>query len=310
MNLQENEEIKFKEEAGTTLMLVTGITGHSGRLFANRLARSGYTGAIRCPIRPDSNADFLKNSGFNYSIVTGDLSDRQFLDKLMDSVDTVLHIAHIGFSGEVVAAAIRKRVRWAILVHTTGRYSKFKSASEDYIRIEDGILTLRDKIAITILRPTMIYGGSRDQNMFKLVDYLYKHKFFPIFGAGQNLMQPVLAQDLADAYFNVLSNREVTVNREYNLSGKEPISYIDLVRTVSRSLSKKNVMVPIPMWLSLLGARIYNAVSRGAIISVEQVLRMNEDKVFSHEAASKDFGYNPKSFGEGISAEVAEYLNG
>ena len=65
---------------------------------------------------------------------------------------------------------------------------------------------------------------------------LYRHRFFPIFGNGKNLMQPVLAQDLADAYFNVLSNREFTMNREYNLSGKDPISYIDLVRTVSRAV--------------------------------------------------------------------------
>ena len=43
-------------------------------------------------------------------------------------------------------------------------------------------------------------------------------------------------------------------------------------------------------------------------VSVAQVLRMNEDKVFSHEAASSDFGYTPKGFGEAIRGEVEEYL--
>jgi len=290
------------------MILVTGITGHSGKLFAERLVRERYTGAIRCALRPGSNAVFLEKTSLNYSLATGDITDPEFLDQIMNGVDTVLHIAEIRFSGKIVEAAIRNNVRWAILVHTTGRYSKFKSASEDYIRIEDGILALREKIAVTILRPTMIYGSSKDQNMFKLVDYLYRHKFFPIFGNGKNLMQPVLAQDLADAYFNVLSNREITMNREYNLSGKEPISYIDLVSTVSRALGKSNVMVPVPMWLSLLGARAYNAVSSKAMISVEQVLRMNEDKVFSHAAAAGDFGYSPKGFEEGIRGEVGEYL--
>jgi nucleoside-diphosphate-sugar epimerase len=290
------------------MMLVTGISGHSGRLFAERLAGAKYTGAIRCAMRATSDAGFLARTGLNYSIAIGDITESVFLDEVMRGVDTVLHIANTRFSEKIIDAAIRNNVRWAILVHTTGRYSKFKSASEDYIRIEDGILALRDKIAVTILRPTMIYGSSRDQNMFKLVDYLYRHKFVPIFGNGKNLMQPVLAQDLADAYFDVLSHREITMNREYNLSGKEPISYIDLVRTVSRALGKNNVMVPVPMWLSLVGARAYNAVSSKALISVEQVLRMNEDKVFSHEAASRDFGYSPKSFDEGIRGEVDEYL--
>ena len=39
------------------------------------------------------------------------------------------------------------------------------------------------------------------------------------------------------------------MNRENNLSGKEPISYIDLVRTVSRALGKSNVMVPVEEYL-------------------------------------------------------------
>jgi nucleoside-diphosphate-sugar epimerase len=178
----------------------------------------------------------------------------------------------------------------------------------EYIRIEDEVLALRNKIAITVLRPTMIYGSSRDQNMYKLIDYLYRHTFFPIFGDGRNLMQPVLAQDLANAYYCVLTNRGRTANREYDLSGREPIRYIDLVRTISSILGRKNVLVGIPMWLSLLGAKAYNAVTDKAFISVEQVMRMSEDKVFSHEAASSEFGYSPESFYDGISREIAQYV--
>jgi len=250
----------------------------------------------------------MPKTALNYSTVAGDLTSPEFLEGIMKDVDTVLHIASIKLSSNIVAAAIRNNVRWAILVHTTGRYSRFKSAAAEYIKIEDDILRLRTRIAITVLRPTMIYGSSRDRNMFKLVDFLYRHKFFPLFGSGKNLMQPVLAKDLANAYYDVLMNREITTNREYNLSGKEPISYLDLVRTVSRALGRQNVIVPIPMWLSLLIARAYNAVSKRAEISVEQVMRMNEDKVFPHEAASRDFGYSPASFRDGIRGEVEEYF--
>lgn len=292
------------------MLLITGITGHSGRLFAERLAREHYPGAIRCALRPGSDAGFLEKTGLNYSTVVGDITNPEFLDGIMPGVDTVLHIAEIRRSEKIVAAAVRNHVRWAILVHTTGRYSKYKSAAEEYIKIEDDILQLRDQIAVTVLRPTMIYGSSRDRNMYKLVDYLYRHKFFPLFGSGRNLMQPVLAQDLANAYYGVLMNREITINREYNLSGKEPISYLDLVGTVSRKLGRRNVIVPLPMWLSLLGAKAYNAISKRPQINVEQVMRMNEDKVFSHEAAARDFGYSPVSFPDGIKGEVAEYLAG
>jgi nucleoside-diphosphate-sugar epimerase len=145
--------------------------------------------------------------------------------------------------------------------------------------------------------------------MFKLVGYLYRHKFFPMFGEGNNLMQPVHAKDLGNAYYDVIVNKDKTFNQNYNLSGKEPIKYIDLVRCVSETLNRKNIIVKIPLSLSVLAAKIYNALNKNAIISVEQVLRMQEDKAFRYEKATKDFGYSPLSFEDGIKGEVQEYLN-
>jgi hypothetical protein len=39
-------------------------------------------------------------------------------------------------------------------------------------------------------------------------------------------------------------------------------------------------------------------------IKSEQVLRLNENKDFSYEEAQKDFGFNPRSFEEGIKIEL------
>ena len=41
---------------------------------------------------------------------------------------------------------------------------------------------------------------------------------------------------------------------------------------------------------------------------VEKMLRLGEDRSFSHEAASRDFGYAPDSFNEGLKREVEEYM--
>lgn len=290
------------------MLLVTGITGHTGSWFLKKLISEGYSEPIRCIIRKESDSTPLKNSGLNLEIVRGTLEDKAFLEQSMEGVETVLHISSILFSENIMEAALKKGVQWAILVHTTGRYSKYKSASEEYIRIEEDVLKKRGKIGITILRPTMIYGSSRDRNMYRLVDFLYRHKFFPLFGNGDNLMQPVHARDLGQAYYSVLKNRDKTFNREYNLSGKEALSYRDLVYCVSRALGRKNRIVKVPLGLSIFGARVYNALNKKAIISVEQVLRMQEDKAFDYENAAHDFGYSPLSFEEGIREEVQEYL--
>lgn len=291
------------------MLYVTGITGHSGRWFVDRLVKEGYRGKIRCVVRTNSNTKFLDNSRLDVEKVVGDLDDADFLTATMQDVKTILNIAGIFWSEKVIEAAIKNKVKWAICVHTTGRFSQYKSASQDYIRIEDGILRRRNEIDITVVRPTMIYGSSLDRNMYKLIDFLYRNRFFPMFGEGLNFMQPVHARDLGNAYYNVMVNASKTTNKEYDLPGKSPIAYIDLVRAVSKTLGKNTTIVKIPLWFSLTSAKIYNGISKRPIITVEQVLRMQEDKTFSYKLAEQDFGYDPVTFEDGIKDEVHEYLD-
>jgi len=289
-------------------IFVTGITGHSGRFYTQRLTKEKSQDKFICLVRKTSDTSLLDDSQLNIKKVAGDLNDVEFMSKKMAGCDMVLHIAGIYQSKNVMQATVKAGIKNAVFVHTTGMFSRFKSASAEYIEIESEVLKHRDKMNITILRPTMIYGTSRDRNMYKLVDYLCRHKFFPIFGRGKNLMQPVHAQDLGDAYYDVINNWDVTQNKEYNLAGKYPIEYIELVRTVEDYLNTNTKNVKIPIWISLIGAYLYNFVSKSAMISVEQVRRMMEDKIFSYEDAQHDFEYNPMSFSEGVKGEVDEYL--
>lgn len=298
------------------MLYITGLTGHSGKWLLKRLEKEKYPETVRVVMRQSKEADPSKYEIFEHSplkleFAVGDLRDPSFLEKSLEDVDTLIHIASIHHSALLMNAAVKKQVRRAILIHTTGRFSKFKSASAEYIEIEDAILTLRDQIDITVLRPTMIYGSSGDRNMYRLITYLARHRFFPLFGSGSNLMQPVHARDLGNAYYDVLMNPDKTRNKEYDLSGKEPLTYRDIILCISREFNRKILLIPVPFQLSLLAAKLYNFLFRSrAIISVEQVLRMREDKAFSHEAATKDFGYAPLSFEEGIREEVQEFLTG
>lgn len=298
------------------MIYITGITGHSGKWFLKKLESEGYKGKVRCTMRESKEKapekyKILEESSLDLEFAVGSLEDEHFLMESLRGVETIIHIASISLSTKLVNAAIKNNVKWAILVHTTGRFSKYKSASLEYIKIEDEILSLRsDSFSVTILRPTMIYGSSGDRNMYRLVEYLSKHRLFPLFGNGSNLMQPVHAKDLGYAYYDVLMYPEATMNKEYDLSGKEPITYLNIIKTIRKYLNSHVKIIRIPISLSLFAARVYNALFKNAIISVEQVMRMQEDKAFSHEAATKDFGYCPLSFEEGIQEEIVEYLSG
>lgn len=290
-------------------LLVTGANGHSGRLFLQKLNNENPDkfSEVHVVVRNNFPDETIRLNNLNIVVHKGDLTDTSFLQEITRDIDTILHIAGIQMSKDLFKAALDNKVNWIIAVHTTGRYSKFKMASAKYIEIEDELLKLRDKINITILRPTMIYGSSRDRNMYRLIKFVDKSPIFPLFGKGNNLMQPVTAFDLANAYYQVLNHKNTTINQNYNLSGKYPIKYKNLIQTVAEKLNKKITLIKIPIKLSYYSALLANKVLPNFPINEEQVLRMQEDKDFPYLKAKKDFGYNPLSFEEGITREVKEY---
>lgn len=294
------------------MLLVTGITGHSGRYFLKELINNKYEGSIRCIVRETSDTSLIDNSGLNIEKVVGDLNDQELMNQAMVGVDTVVHIYNIHHSPTIVQSAIKNNVERAILVHTTGIYSKFKIASQEYKEIEKKVLDLaKDShcpISITILRPTMIYGDLCDRNMSKFIKMVDKLRIMPVINHGNSLIQPVNARDLGKAFFIVLMSPDETAGKAYDLSGNKPIKMIDVFKLISQELNKNTFFISVPLSLGVFMARVLKAITLGKINYIERVQRMGEDRSYSHDDATRDFGYRPMSFEEGIRIEVQEYL--
>ncbi|MGD6942435.1 SDR family oxidoreductase [Cytobacillus gottheilii] len=292
------------------MLLVTGITGHTGRYFLQELINNKYEGLIRCIVRETSNTSLLDNSGLNIEKVVGDLEDPDFIDSVMIGVDIVMHIYNIHHSPMIVQSAIKNNVKRAILVHTTGIYSEFKYASEGYKQIEKRIKELKSDTKgltrITILRPSMIYGDICDRNMSKFIEMIDKLRIMPVINGGNSLIQPVNARDLGKTFYTVLMS---PVDGEaYDLSGDRPIRMIEAFKLISKELNKKTVFINIPLILGVLMARGIKVLTLGKFDYIERVQRMGEDRSYSHDKATSDFGYNPITFEKGIQIEVQEYL--
>lgn len=299
---------------GEKMLLVTGITGHSGRYFLQELIDNKYEGTVRCIVRSTSDTTMLDNSGLEIEKIVGSLDNEEFVNKAMVGVDTVMHIYNIHHSPMIVQAAINNNVDRTILVHTTGIYSKFKNASQEYKEIEKKIIEIAKdkscKTSITILRPTMIYGDLCDHNMSKFIKVVDKLPIIPVIDKGNSLLQPVNARDLGKTYYNVLiSSVKNTELKAYDLSGDKPIKMIDVLKLISREFNKKIIFVNIPMGLGVFVASIMKALTLGKFDVIEKVQRMGENRSYSHEDATNDFGYITEPFEIGIAREVKEYLN-
>ncbi|MCT1901853.1 SDR family oxidoreductase [Oceanobacillus sojae] len=297
------------------MLLVTGITGHTGKYFIQELINyQRYNKKIRCTVRESSDTSQIDNSGLNIEKVFGDLNDELFIKDTMVGIREVLHIYNIHHSPLIVKEAIEAKVERIILVHTTGIFSDFKEASQNYKNIEKEIFQLAEEQGyidkITIIRPSMIYGDMNDSNMSKFIKMVDRLRLFPVIDNGKSLIQPVNARDLGKAYFDILLNPEETKGKQYNLTGKNPITLHEALKTISKELNKKTVFFSIPLSFGVLTAKIIRLLTVSKIDIVEKVQRMAENRSYSHEEASNDFNYAPIDFNQGIKKEIDEYLGG
>lgn len=293
------------------MLLVTGVTGHSGKYFLKELINNKYEGQIRCIVRATSDTSILDNSGLKIEKLVGELADQEFLDRAMVGVEEVIHIASIFYSTNVIKSAVKNNIKRAILVHTTGIYSKYKSASEEYKNIEKIIIQTiensKSDIKLIFLRPTMIYGYLNDRNMVVFINMVDKLRIFPVISQGKNLLQPVNGRDLGKAYYQLLMKKEIT-SGDYILSGDNPISMLEILKQISINLNKRTVFVSVPLAIGVFMARTLKLITFNKIDYIERVQRMGEDRNFPHDAAKTDFNYSPMSFKDGLKIEIQEYL--
>ncbi|MGI6173147.1 MAG: SDR family oxidoreductase [Christensenellales bacterium] len=300
---------------------ITGITGKTGRHLLKHLEENRElcgTWRFFVSVREKSDVAALDASPLAIEKCYGDLKDSGYARRFLGSGESgaekvLLHIASIDYTLPLAEAAIENGFSRLILVHTTGIYSKYKAAGERKRNIEHSLREMLEgkNISLSILRPTMIYGTTNDQNIavfLRMVDVL---RLFPVIGGAKYKLQPVWCGDLGWAYGEILLHPEKTLGKDYILSGAEPILLIDVLKILSEYLGKRTVFFNVPFRFAYFGAVSLYHVARlfGKKADFrEKVQRLCEDRDFPHDEAARDFGFSPVGFREGVKEEVEMYI--
>lgn len=284
------------------MILVTGATGFLGSHTIPKLLES-YEGKIRCFVRETSDISALKKYK-NIEFVYGSFDDIKTFEEALKGTDTLINIASLGFGHgpSIVEVCKKNNINRAIFISTTAMFTQL-NASTKVIRQAAEKAIIESGINFTILRPTMIYGTEKDRNMCRMIKLLNKTPVFPVFGSGQYLQQPIHVDDLAKAIVQALKSKN-TYYKAYNLSGKDEIAFNNVIDTTSKLLNKKVKRIHVPVKPVLIGLKGYEKVSKHPILKAEQVLRLNENKNFSHLDAVRDFQFTTRTFEEGIKQEI------
>ncbi|MGR8998075.1 MAG: NAD-dependent epimerase/dehydratase family protein [Gammaproteobacteria bacterium] len=195
-------------------------------------------------------------------------------------------------------------VRRMVVLSSTSRFTKDDSSDLEEQAIAKRLADAEDCVQAwaedkgvewIILRPTLIYGLGHDKNLTEIARFIQRFGFFPVLGQAKGLRQPVHCADVAYVCASALTVSP-RVNRAYNISGGETLTYRDMVKRVFRSLDLQPRFISVPLSLFKWAVSCLRVLPRYRHWSAAMAERMNRDLVFDHSDACKDLGYKPRMF--------------
>jgi len=299
-------------------LLIIGTTSFIGLSVFEKilLAFPNAEDAISCLVRTSTDKEKLAklenlalSCNRKVNFVTGNLFSSDSIFHSIKGADCLVYLVDLKnttFIKNLLSAVSRTGIKRAVFVSSTSvlvpfesKVKKAKLESENLI--ED--FGRRAGFDYTILRPTMIYGSEDDRNYSKMLDFIKKRGFFVMFGSGENLIQPVFIEDVAIAVAAVIRNNK-TFNKIYELCGKEPMKYKEMLIIVKNLVKKPFKIIRLPLLASKFLITLYSRVFPKSNLRPDMIERMQVDKAYSYEAAENDFDFSPISFSQGIEALI------
>lgn len=277
-------------------VLVTGATSMIGDFLLPMLVQAGHQ-VIATSRRPQQTQE-----GVSWRCL--DLEDEAWFESL-DPVDAWIHLAAISLlDGRLDAALNHLKPARLIAFSSTSRFTKrYAHGARDCgfaAQLEKGEIHVEQACGAqgvdwVVIRPTLIYCLGRDKNLTLIQHFIRRFRVFPLVGSGRALRQPVHAEDLAWACEALLSRTDC-VNRAYNLSGGEVLSYREMVKRLFEHAGIRPRFVRVPVMLLRMLIAMLRILPRYRYLTMDMADRMAMDMVFPHAEASRDFGYTPRPF--------------
>jgi NADH dehydrogenase len=272
-----------------TLITVFGGTGFLGRRIVERLAREGAT--LRVAVRRPEQVDppTLSIGSGRTIAIAADVRDPSTVAAAIAGAESVVNAVsayvetgsvtytavHVHGAGNIATACQQQRV--ARLVHISGIGANPASRSK-YIRARGlGELAVQKAFPpVTILRPSVMFAAN--EGLQAVLEKLTKSTpIIPLIGGGHTRLQPVHANDVAEAVVQSLRNPDA-VGKTYELLGPETYTIRQILDLVLARKGRSRRFISIPFALASPLARLLELLP-GAPLTVAQVDLLRGDNV-------------------------------
>jgi nucleoside-diphosphate-sugar epimerase len=274
-------------------LLVFGLSGQVGDALRPRLGALGAT--VVALSRQPRLAD---------GVVTWLAGSLEQMPALPDGIDTVVSLGPLDAFAHWFAQAAPAGVR-VVALGSTGRVHKATSPDPAERALARTLAASEASLcaaaiargaALTVLRPTLLYGNGRDRTLSPLVALAVRWRIVPLPWSARGLRQPVHVADVADAVIACLRKPD-TAGQAFDLPGGETLAFDAMLRrTLAAQAPGARVMrLPGPVFtLVRVVARLIDAGSSAAGDGAVQ--RLSRDQLADPGPARAAFSWAPRRF--------------
>lgn len=237
-------------------ILLPGGAGLVGQNLVAQLKRKGYTNLVVLD-KHRANLEVLRK--FHPDIVAeyADLAENGNWHKHFEGADAVVMLqAQIGdpklepFIRNNITSTdnilpLIKRYNIPYTVHISS--SVVESVANDHYtntKKEQEKLVLDSGINCVVLRPTLMFGWFDRKHLGWLSRFMQKVPVFPIPGSGRYMRQPLYVGDFCSIIISCLESQ--ISGQVFNITGREKVDYIDIIRQIKQATGAKARIVKIP----------------------------------------------------------------
>lgn len=274
-----------------TSVLVVGLTGQVGEALQPRLvSRFGTVDAVSRSLRdPAAGVHWLHGSleamppgtaaGHDLLISLGPLD--AFADWYVGAMPSARRVIALGSTGRTDKSDSPDAAERAVAARLEVAEGNLFAAG------------LRNGSAVTVLRPTLLYGNGRDQTLTPLLALARRWHVVPVPASATGLRQPVHVDDVASAILDCI-DAPAAAGCAFDLPGGEALRFDAMVRrTLQRHAPAARVLV-VPTFVVAMAARAASWLGRPSLSG--RIARLSRNQAADGSPAQFAFGYRPGPF--------------
>ncbi len=292
---------------------VTGGTGFVGRHVVRLLLRRDHE--LRLLVREKGRLDWLGERA-DVALVEGDLENQAALRDLVHGVDAVIHLVgiiteqgrqsyervHVQGTGHVLASALKEGVRKFVYMSALGARTDPGATAYHRTKAQAESLVKAGALPHVILRPSLIAAPGNEVLMMML-NMLRMSPIVPVIGNGLYKLQPIAADDAAEAFAIAVENSDL--HGTFDIAGPDQLTYHGILDQLEQALGVRRRRVAVPVSVVRFSAYAGTVLPNLNPITPDQLQMLLEGNTTAQNAITSTFGITPRHFAD-VAREIAE----